>query len=54
MSPLYILDKHWVFLLLEEIIDKTAWHKLSKCFLRSVSQGNEIKAKNKQMGPIQI
>ena len=30
------------------------WHQLYKCFLRSVSQGNRNKNKNKPMGPSQI
>ena len=34
---------------LEENIGKTLWHKLYQCFLRSVSQGNRNKSKNRQM-----
>ena len=30
-----------------------SWHKSYQCFLRSVSQGNRNKSKNKQMGPNQ-
>ena len=38
---------------LEENTGKTFWHQLHKCFLRSVSQGNRNKSKNKPMGPNQ-
>ena len=36
--------------LLEENIGKTFWYQAFKCFLRSFSQGNRNKSKNKQMG----
>ena len=42
--------KHDIRKLLEENI---FWHKSYQCFLRSVSQGNGNKSKNKQMGPNQ-
>ena len=40
--------------ILEENTGKNIlWHKLYKCFIRSVPQGNRTKNKNKQMGPNQ-
>ena len=46
--------KHDTIILLEESISRNIlWHKSYQCFLRSVSQGNRNKSKNKQMGPSQ-
>jgi len=46
--------KHDTIRLLEESISRNIlWHKSYQCFLRSVSQGNRNKSKNKQMGPSQ-
>ena len=53
-KSLYDLNiKHDTLKLLEENRQSVLWHKSYQCFLRSLSQGNINKNKNKQMGPNQ-
>ena len=49
----HLVVRHDSVKLLKEIVGKTFSDKLCQCFLRSVSQGNRNKNKNKQTGPNQ-